>query len=112
MGDSGTLRPLTGWQRANVLAAAQYVRELVLKNPRDLKGRAVYEALLEVLEPNRRASRQQRELAQAAAGAVRTREQRTGRERRQRDRRTVNLGPPGGGERRRQDRRSGRDRRK
>jgi hypothetical protein len=112
MADSGILRPLTGWQRANVLAAAQYVRELLLKTPGDLKGRAVYDGLLEVLEPARRVARQQREMAEAAKAAVRIRELRSGRERRGSDRRKMNLGPPGEQERRRGERRTGRDRRK
>ena len=79
MSDPGIVRPLTGWQRANVLAAAQYVRELLLKTPTDLKGRAVYEGLLEVLEPTRRVARQQREMAAAAKAAARVRELRSGR---------------------------------
>jgi hypothetical protein len=112
MGDPGILRPLTGWQRANVLAAAQYVRELLLKTPADAKGRAVYEGLLEVLEPTRRVARQQREMAEAAKAAVRIRELRSGRERRGSERRKANVGAPSGGERRRGERRSGRDRRK
>ena len=112
MTDSAIMRPLTGWQRANVLAAAQYIREILLKNPTDTKGRSVYDGLLEVLEPTRRVTRQQREMADAAKGAVRIREQRTGRERRAGDRRRVNLGPPEGSERRRADRRTGKDRRK
>ena len=111
MGDSGIMRPLTGWQRANVLAAAQYVRELLLKSPNDAKGRAVYDGLLEVLEPTRRLARQQREMAEAAKAAVRIRELRSGRERRAIERRKISLGPPGGQERRRSERRSGRDRR-
>jgi hypothetical protein len=112
MSDPGIVRPLTGWQRANVLAAAQYVRELLLKTPTDLKGRAVYEGLLEVLEPTRRVARQQREMAEAAKAAARVRELRSGRERRTADRRKVNQGAPKSGERRRAERRSGRDRRK
>jgi hypothetical protein len=112
MADPGITRPLTGWQRANVLAAAQYVRELLLKTPTDLKGRAVYDGLLEVLEPTRRVARQQREMAEAAKAAAGTRQQRSGRERRTSDRRKMNVGPPMSGERRRGERRSGRDRRK
>jgi hypothetical protein len=112
MADTGIPRPLTGWQRANVLAAAQYVRELLLKTPNDVRGRAVYDGLLEVLEPARRVARQQREMAEAAKAAVRIREQRSGRERRAAERRKMSLGPPTGGERRRAERRSGRDRRK
>ncbi len=69
MADSGSTRPLTGWQRANVLAAAQYIRELLLKTPTDAKGRAIYDGLLEVLEPARRVARQQREMAEAAKAA-------------------------------------------
>lgn len=112
MSESGITRPLTGWQRANVLAAAQYVRDLLLKTPTDVKGRAVYEGLLEVLEPTRRVARQQREMAEAAKVAARIREQRSGRDRRTAERRKVNLGAPSGGERRNTERRSGRDRRK
>jgi hypothetical protein len=112
MGDTGIMRPLAGWQRANVLAAAQYVRELLLKTPNDTRGRAVYDGLLEVLEPTRRLARQQREMAQAAKAAVPIREMRSGRERRMTDRRKVNLPPPGGQERRKAERRSGRDRRR
>ena len=112
MGDTGINRPLTGWQRANVLAAAQYVRELLLKEPHDLKGRAVYDGLLEVLEPTRRLARQQREMAEAAKAAVQIREKRSGKDRRSAERRKVNLGPPSGTERRSGERRSGRDRRK
>ncbi len=108
MADSGILRPLTGWQRANVLAAAQHIRELIVKTPDDTKARAVYDGLLEVLEPARRVARQQRELADAAKAAVRVRELRSGRERRAAERRRVSVGPPGGQDRRRGERRSGR----
>jgi hypothetical protein len=85
---------------------------VLLKTPTDLKGRAVYEGLLEVLEPTRRVARQQREMADAAKAAARIREQRSGRERRAAERRKVSLGAPAAGERRRTERRSGRDRRK
>ena len=112
MAEAGITRPLTGWQRAQVLAAAQYIRDLIVKTPGDAKGRAVYEGLLEVLEPARRVARQQREMADAARAAVSIREQRAGRERRASDRRKVDLGPPAGGERRRTHRRAGRDRRR
>ena len=59
MSDAGVGRPLTGWQRAYVLAAAKYVREQALKTPDDEHARSVYAALLEVLEPARRARRQE-----------------------------------------------------
>lgn len=102
---------MAGWQRANVLAAAQYLRDVVARRPDDAKAQAVYEGLLEVLEPARRTIRQQRELSDAARASVMSREKRTGVERRRNDRRRVNLGPPGGAERRKSERRIGRDRR-
>ena len=109
----GSPTPMAGWQRANVLAAAQYLREIVSRSPDDMKAQAVYQGLLEVLEPARRAIRQQRELSEAARSSVTLREKRSGPERRRTDRRRVNLGPPKGlGERRKTDRRSGRDRRR
>lgn len=107
----GSAAPMSGWQRANVLAAAQYLREVVSRSPGDVKAQAVYQGLLEVLEPARRTLRQQRELSEAARSSVMMREKRTGAERRRSDRRRVNLGSPTGTERRKSDRRSGRDRR-
>jgi hypothetical protein len=102
---------MAGWQRANVLAAAQFLREIVSRMPDDAKAQVVYQGLLEVLEPARRAVRQQRELAEAARSSVTLREKRAGAERRRVERRRVNLGPPKGVERRKTDRRNGRDRR-
>ena len=107
----GSSTPMAGWQRANVLAAAQYLRDIVSRSPDDLKAQSVYQGLLEVLEPARRAIRQQRELSEAARSSVTLREKRAGAERRRIDRRRVNLGPPAGVERRKTERRSGRDRR-
>ena len=107
----GSPTPMSGWQRANVLAAAQYLREIVSRSPGDVKAQAVYQGLLEVLEPARRTLRQQRELSEAARSSVTMREKRAGVERRRSDRRRVNLGSPTGVERRKGDRRSGRDRR-
>lgn len=107
----GSPTPMSGWQRANVLAAAQYLRELVSRSPGDVKAQAVYQGLLEVLEPARRTLRQQRELSEAARSSVMMREKRSGPERRRTDRRRVNLGSPTGTERRKSERRSGRDRR-
>lgn len=107
----GSPAPMSGWQRANVLAAAQYLREVVSRSPGDVKAQAVYQGLLEVLEPARRTLRQQRELSEAARSSVMMREKRTGTERRRSDRRRVNLGSPTGTERRKSDRRTGRDRR-
>ena len=107
----GTPAPMAGWQRANVLAAAQFLRDILSRTPDDPKAHTLYQGLLEVLEPARRAVRQQRELASAARSAVTLREKRAGAERRRVDRRRVNLGPPKGVERRKNDRRHGGDRR-
>jgi hypothetical protein len=106
----GSSTPMSGWQRANVLAAAQYLRDVVVRRPDDVKGHAVYEGLLEVLEPARRTIRQQRELSEAARLSVMSREKRAGTDRRRSDRRRVNLGSPSIGERRKGERRA-RDRR-
>jgi hypothetical protein len=65
--------PIAGWQRANVLSAAEYLRDLLKRNPAEAKAQVVYEGLLEVLDPVRRAVRQQRELAGAAKAAIRER---------------------------------------
>ena len=107
----GPPAPISGWQRANVLAAAQYLRELVARTPGDEKAQTVYQGLLEVLEPARRTIRQQRELTDAMRSSVTMREKRTGTERRRSERRRVNLGSPTGGERRKTERRTSRDRR-
>jgi hypothetical protein len=102
---------MSGWQRANVLAAAQYLRDVVTRAPGDMKAQSVYTGLLEVLEPARRTIRQQRELSEAARSSVTLREKRAGQERRRTDRRRVNLGPPAEVERRKNERRTGRERR-
>jgi hypothetical protein len=106
----GSSTLMSGWQRANVLAAAQYLRDIVARRPDDSKGHAVYEGLLEVLEPARRTIRQQRELSEAARLSVMSREKRTGIDRRRTDRRRVNRGSPAG-ERRKGERRTARERR-
>jgi len=101
------------WQRANVQAAATYLRERIAIGATDSRTRAIYEGLLEVLDPTRRATRVQREMATAAKQAVAVKAERDRRaaERRRQDRRKVNQGSPTGVERRRQDRRAGADRR-
>jgi len=104
------------WQRANIQAAATYLRERMLGGATDPKTKAVYEGLLEVLDPARRATRLQREAASAAKAAVTVkpaRERRAMSDRRgQHDRRRISLGSPTGVERRTGiDRRRGRDRR-
>jgi hypothetical protein len=104
------------WQQANIQAAAAYLRERISAGATDPRTKAVYEGLLDVLDPPRRATRLQREAAQAAKAAVVVQAQRDRRARAERrshrDRRLVNLGPPDGVERRHTpDRRSGKDRR-
>jgi hypothetical protein len=103
------------WQRANVQAAATYLRERIGAGATDPRTQAVYEGLLEVLDPSRRTARLQRELAQSAKAAVAIqaeRDRRTAERRREANRRKVNLGSPTGVERRRiPDRRTRVDRR-
>jgi hypothetical protein len=111
MSDPGQARPLTGWQRAHVLSAVEYVRDVALKAPRDERARAVYERLLEVLEPTRRIARQHREQRQAKTAAGSMWDQRSGHERRLGDRRKIDAWPLVPEERRRTQRRSGVDRR-
>jgi hypothetical protein len=102
---------MAGWQRANLLAAAQYLGDAVSRSPGDIKAQVAHEGLLEVLEPVRRTIRQQRELSETVRSAVTVREKRSGHERRQTDRRRVNLGALTGVERRKTERRATRDRR-
>ena len=104
------------WQRTNIQAAAAYLRERMAAGAVDAPTRAVYEGLLEVLDPTRRAARVQREKAEAAKAAAAVEAERDRRNQVDRrgynNRRMVNLGPPQGVERRSgADRRAGRDRR-
>jgi hypothetical protein len=102
------------WQRANIQAAASYLRELIAAGSSDPRVRSVYEGLLEVLDPARRTARIQRESASAlpAVAAAAARERRRGADRRRADRRKINLGSPTGAERRSgTERRTGGDRR-
>lgn len=97
------------WQRQAVLAAATLLRERFAATPGDTKAKAVHDALLEVVEPKRRALRLQREMSTAADGAAVT--TKADRRRRARDRRTgwerrvADIGSPTGVERRAGDRR-------
>jgi hypothetical protein len=97
---------LTPWQRANILGALNYLKELARST--DARAEPLAQGLAEVLEPSRRTIRLQRESAQAAAAsAAAGRERRTNADRRRpsTDRRQKQVpfeGP---------DRRSGRDRR-
>jgi hypothetical protein len=91
------------------------MRERISQGADDAKTKAIYEGLLDVLDPSRRTTRVQRELAAAAKAAVvvkaASERRATGERRRQTDRRKQNLGSPTGVERRRGDRRAGQDRR-
>jgi len=103
------------WQRQAVLAAAALLRERFGATPGDTKAKAVHDALLEVVEPKRRAVRLQREMSKAADGAaVTTKTDRRGRARDRRtgwERRVADIGSPNGVERRAGDRRLHDDRR-
>ena len=99
------------WQQAHVQAAAVYLRERILEGATDQRTRAVYEGLLEVLDPSRRATRLQRELAESAKTVPvdSSRERRVRSDRRAAaDRRRTASGGSVPGE---VERRSGRDRR-
>ena len=104
------------WQRTNIQAAAAYLRERIAGGATDIRTRAAYEGLLEVLDPKRRTLRLQREQAEAAKASAPVpvaRDRRAYNDRRRStDRRRVSLGPPVDVERRSgHDRRTGRDRR-
>ena len=101
MPNPATPQLLTGWQRTHVLAAAEYLREILLRTPADVKARAVYDGLLDVLEPERRTAREEDASGEDAGFELRAeRDRRSGADRRQ-----TNLGAPGGVERRRRERR-------
>jgi C4-dicarboxylate-specific signal transduction histidine kinase len=110
MADSGVFRsnPLQGWQREAILKATQLIRERFGNPPAEPAAKATYDALLEVLDPTRRAVRLQREMSEAARKAALTeRAERRARDRRAKDRRKVSSPPPAGvGERRKGDRRA------
>jgi hypothetical protein len=105
------------WQSTNLQAAAGYLRERIAAGDSSPRTKAIYDGLLEVLDPTRRATRVQREMASAtkmvaAAAAAKFERERGAVQRRGLDRRRMNLGSPNGVERRRGDRRIGADRRK
>ncbi len=100
------------WQRANIAAATAYLREVLARDPDNARVKALYEGLLDVVEPTRRVLRQQRELATATTHAQQER-RRLAERRRAGERRQRALGAPQGGERRSgAERRTGGDRRK
>jgi len=99
------------WQRSNVMAAASYMREILTREPDNLRVRALHDGLLDVIDPTRRVLRQQRELARASSVASqerRRRERRSGA-----DRRCIGMALPLALERRAvAQRRTGQERRK
>lgn len=101
------------WQRQAVIAAAALLRERFDGTPTDARARAVHEALMEVVEPYRRALRLQRELmADRPRSSIRMRSERRARGRRAgTDRRVWEFGPPRGRERRKDERRDRQERR-
>ena len=105
--------PLDLWQRQAVLAAAALLRHRFSETPDDARARTVHDALLEVVEPTRRADRLQRELSSDESGpALTLRSERRGRGRRAGiDRRLWEFGPPRGQERRLDERRAPDERR-
>ncbi len=108
MADSGMYRTpaLQGWQRTNVVAAANCLREQIARTPEDRKLLRAYEGLLDLLEPSRLLARKQREQADAARhAATAIKNERRGAERRGGERRQAHRGPPAGPERRGQERR-------
>ncbi|MBI3492970.1 MAG: hypothetical protein HY047_14505 [Acidobacteria bacterium] len=102
------------WQSANIQAAASYLRERINAGDSHSRTKAIYKGLLDVLDPTRRVTRVQREMAAAkaaAAVAVKAERDRRAAERRRGGRRKVNLGSPTGVERRKGERRTSHDRR-
>lgn len=112
----GAIPPVSGvgggaslalWQRQAVMAAASLLRERFLNTPDDQRARTLHAALLEVVEPTRRAARLEHELqSDVAATTIALRAERRARGRRSGgDRRLWEFGPPRGRERRRCERR-------
>jgi len=115
MTDPGTYRTpaLQGWQRTNVIAAANCLREHLARAPEDVRLRAAYEGLLDLLDPSRMLARKQREMANAARQAAVVKVERRRRDRRAGgDRRQASAAAPGSERRTGGERRSGVDRRR
>lgn len=111
--DSAGAPALAAWQRQAVLAAASLLVQRFTASPDDERARTVHDALLEVMEPTRRAQRLERELAAPQPIAtVALRAERRARGRRAGiDRRVWEFGPPRGRERRLDERRAPEERR-
>src|ERR1700730_8538467 len=58
------------WQRTNVQTAVAYMRDRMASGDDDVRTKAVYEGLLDVLDPTRRTARMQREAAESAKVGV------------------------------------------
>jgi len=58
------------WQHLNILAAANYFRECIAKGEPDPRAQAVYDGLLDVLQPARREALMKLEAAATAAVAT------------------------------------------
>jgi hypothetical protein len=104
------------WQFENIKSAAGYLRERIAAGDSGTRTKVIYEGLLEVLDPARRATRIQREMAAASKIAAATtikagRERRAAERRRKADRRQLNLGSPTAVDQRKRERRTRRDRR-
>jgi hypothetical protein len=98
---------LTPWQRANVLGALNYLKEMA--RAKDQRAERLAQGLAEVLEPSRRTIRLQRESAQAAASAAGSGHERRTRADRRRpavDRRQMQVAFEGPDRRRTQERRT------
>src|SRR5215212_1413068 len=109
MAESGIYRTpaLQGWQRTNVVAAANALREQLSRMPDDQKLRNAYEGLLDLLDPSRLMVRKQKAMADAARqAATAIKNERRASERRSGERRKAQLGPPRGFERRASERRA------
>jgi hypothetical protein len=82
------------------------VRDRIAAGADDVRSKAVYDGLLDVLDPARRTARLQRESAASAKSAVTVQAARERRNQASRERRRASAAAPGGVERR-----AGRDRR-
>jgi len=114
MADTGIFRinPLQTWQRDAIQKVVQLLHDRFGNPPEDPQILAAHDALLEVLDPARRTVRLQKEMSEATRkAAADEKAERRAKERRGRDRRKVDIGPPPGvpnrrvSERRRGDRR-------
>jgi hypothetical protein len=96
------------WQSTNIQAAATFLRARIAAGDDSPTTKAIYQGLLEVLDPTRRTSRVQREMAAAVALKA---ERRAAERRRLSDRRKVSADLREVERRFGTDRRSGGDRR-